>query len=188
MNYIDLIILILLVVAAVKGATKGFVYEIASLAALIVGVWGAVKFSGATETYLVNRLNFTNQHIDTIAFVITLLIIIVLVHFLGKAIEKIIETISLGVINHVLGLVFSVAKTAFILGVVILLLEKIDDKISFIPKDKVQESVFYTPLQNITVSAFPFMIELYENIKEKTDKTNEEDTPVKTQKQGSGQI
>ncbi|MDA3879433.1 MAG: CvpA family protein [Prolixibacteraceae bacterium] len=177
MNYIDLIIIILLVISAVKGATKGFIYEIASLAALIAGVWGAVKFSGATEAYLVNRLNFTNQYINIIAFVITLLIIIVVIHFIGKAIEKIIQSISLGVINRLLGLVFSVIKTAFILGIVILLLEKIDENVSFMPKDKVQESRLYSPLQNLTISIFPFMIELYENIKEKQDDTNDEEEP-----------
>jgi membrane protein required for colicin V production len=176
MNYIDIIIIVLVIISAVKGATKGLIYEVASLIALIAGVWGAIKFSGATETFLVNRLNFTNQYINIIAFVITLLLIIILVHFIGKAVEKIVETISLGVINRVLGLVFSVAKTAFILGIVIVVLEKISENVDFMPKEAIQESTLYEPLRNVTVSTFPFLVNLYEDIKNKNEEEKEEGT------------
>ncbi|HKK80763.1 MAG TPA: CvpA family protein [Prolixibacteraceae bacterium] len=175
MNYIDIIIIVLVIISAVKGASKGFIYEVASLIALIAGVWGAIKFSGATETFLVNRLNFTNQYIDIIAFVITFLLIIILVHFIGKAIEKIVETISLGAINRILGLVFSVVKTAFILGVIIMVLEKISEDVNFMPEEDIQESTLYEPLRNITVSTFPFLIDFYEELKNKDDKEEEPD-------------
>ncbi len=45
MNYIDIILGLLLLVAAVRGFMKGFIYEVASLAALILGVWGGIHFS-----------------------------------------------------------------------------------------------------------------------------------------------
>ncbi|MDA3818477.1 MAG: CvpA family protein [Prolixibacteraceae bacterium] len=174
MNYIDIIIIVLIIISAVKGATKGFIYEIASLIALIAGVWGAIKFSGATETFLVNRLNFTNQYIDIIAFVITFLLIIIFIHFIGKAVEKIIETISLGAINRVLGLVFSVVKTAFILGIVIVVLEKISENVDFMPKEDIQESSLYEPLRNITVSTFPFLVDFYEELNNKNEEKEQE--------------
>lgn len=173
MNYIDYIIVILLVIAAVKGAVKGFVYEVASLIALIAGVWGAIKFSGATETYLVNRLNLTSQYIDVIAFIITFLLIIVLVHFIGKAIEKAVESISLGGLNRVLGLVFSVLKTAFILGILVVLIHKIDETISIIPEDDITESRFYEPLRGLAVSTFPFVQNLIEEMKEDRDENGD---------------
>ena len=48
MNWIDLIIVIILIIAIVRGFTDGFVRELASLAALIFGIWGAIKFSSLT--------------------------------------------------------------------------------------------------------------------------------------------
>ncbi len=176
MNYIDIIIIVLIIISAVRGATKGFIYEIASLIALIAGVWGAIKFSGATETFLVNRLNFTNQYIDIIAFVITFLLIIIFIHFIGKAVEKIIETISLGAINRIFGLVFSVVKTAFILGIVIVVLEKISENVKFMPEEDIQESSFYEPLRNVTVSTFPFLVDFYEELKNKNEEREQEST------------
>ena len=165
MNYIDYIIIILLVIAAVRGAIKGFIYEVASLIALIGGVWGAIKFSGATETFLTERLDFTSKHINIIAFVITFVLIIILVHFIGKAIEKAVESVALGSVNRILGLLFSVCKTAFILGIIVILIEKIDESLPFIPEDDVTSSKLYSPLRGIAVNTFPFIQNFYEDLK-----------------------
>lgn len=183
MNYIDYIIVILLVIAAVKGAVKGFVYEVSSLIALIAGVWGAIKFSGATESYLLNRLNFTSQYIDVISFIITFVLIIILVHFIGKAVEKAVESISLGGLNRVLGLVFSVLKTAFILGILVVLIHKIDETISIVPEDDIAESRFYEPLRGLAVSTFPFVQNLIEEMKE--DDGNQDQNSRKRRNNGA---
>ena len=45
MNYLDIIIAILLIIAIVSGYRKGFIHQLASLAALILGIFLAVKFS-----------------------------------------------------------------------------------------------------------------------------------------------
>ena len=39
MNYIDIILGVLLIIAAIRGFRKGFIIELASLAALVLGIW-----------------------------------------------------------------------------------------------------------------------------------------------------
>jgi len=182
MNYIDFIIVILLLISAINGAFKGFIYEVASLIALIGGVWGAIKFSHATETYLVERMDFTSNHINVIAFVITFLIIIVLVHFLAKVIEKALESVSLGAANRILGFVFATFKTLFILGIFAIMIEKIDESLPFIPEKDVQESKFYQPLRIMAINTFPFVQDLFKDLKKdaKTDQEGEEKKKAKT--------
>lgn len=177
MNYIDYIIIILVVVAAIKGATKGLIYELASLIALVGGIWGAIKFSHATKTYLVERLDFNNSYINIISFVITFVIIIILVHLIAKAIEKALESISLGVINRILGFVFAIFKTVFILGVVVILIEKIDESLPFIPEEDVQQSKLYDPLRTVAVSTFPLIQDLFDKAKDKYEKDEDFDSP-----------
>jgi len=48
MNWIDLIIVVILIIAVIRGFTDGLVREVAALAALILGIWGAIKFSSFT--------------------------------------------------------------------------------------------------------------------------------------------
>ena len=119
MNYIDIIIVILLILSAISGLTKGFVYEFASLFGLIAGVWGAIKFSGATRDFLQYRLDINTHYIQIIAFVLTFVLIIILVHIVAKAIEKAMESVSLGVVNRIFGGIFAVFKSAFILGILL---------------------------------------------------------------------
>lgn len=188
MNYIDYIIIILLAIAAVRGAIKGFIYEVASLIALIAGVWGAIKFSSATETFLVERLDFTSKFINIIAFALTFILIIVLVHFLGKAIEKAIESISLGVVNRVFGLLFSLCKTAFVLGIVVILIEKIDESIPFVPEDDVTSSKLYSPLRGVAVNTFPFIKNFYDELKNETAPKNDQEKEEETIDKNSSKV
>jgi len=166
MNYIDFIIIILLILSAISGATKGFVYEFASLFGLIAGVWGAIKFSGAMRDFLQYRLDFNNNNVQIIAFVLTFVIIIVLVHIIAKAIEKAVESVSLGVVNRIFGVVLALFKSAFILGILFLLIQRINEAIPFVPEKAVQESKLYEPLRNVAVYSFPFLKGIYDDIKD----------------------
>ncbi len=170
MNYIDITIVILLLISAIRGLVKGFIYEIASLIALLAGVWGAIKFSGITKTFIIEKLTFNSQHIDIIAFIVTFIGIIILIHFIGKAIEKAVEAVALGIVNRLFGMLFAVFKAAFILGIVIIVIERVDPESSIIPQEDIKQSKLYTPLQNITTSTFPFLLELYNEIVDEPEK------------------
>ena len=52
MNYIDIAIVGLVIFGAVKGFSKGFIIEAASLIALILGLIGALLFSSTVGTLL----------------------------------------------------------------------------------------------------------------------------------------
>ena len=52
MNYIDIFILAILAIAAVKGFSKGLVIEVASLAGMVLGVILSLKFAGYVELIL----------------------------------------------------------------------------------------------------------------------------------------
>ena len=75
MNYIDLVFGIILIIAAIQGFRKGFIVELASLAALVLGIWGAIKFSDWTAGFISRTTSFHSDHLSTIAFVITFIIL-----------------------------------------------------------------------------------------------------------------
>ena len=80
MNYIDLVLVILVIIAAFQGFRKGFVVEFASLAALILGIWGAIKFSDWTAAFITRNTGFHSDHMSTIAFVLTFIAIVIIIH------------------------------------------------------------------------------------------------------------
>ena len=157
MNWIDFIIIILLVFGLARGFINGFIKELASLLALILGIWGAIKFSAFTAERLYDYFDMTGQYVGIIAFLITFVIIVIIIHFIGLLVDKFVETISLGVLNSLLGLVFGVFKTALILSVIFTVLNAIDAKHHFLPKKQIENSKLYNPIADIAPAIFPII-------------------------------
>ena len=157
MNWLDFIIIILLVFGLARGFINGFIKELASLLALIIGIWGAIKFSQFTAGRLYDYFDMTGQYVGIIAFLITFVIIVIIIHFIGLLVDKFIEKISLGFLNSVLGLVFGVFKSALVLSVIFVVLNAIDAKHHFLPKEQIAQSKFYNPIADIAPALFPII-------------------------------
>ncbi len=177
MNYIDIIILILLLLAAISGYRKGLVVELASLAALILGIWGAFEFSDITAEFLVENFNWHWKYLNIVSFILTFIVIVILVHVVGSVVNKIVETAMLGFLNRLAGIVFGILKSALVLSVILVVFDRIDRDVKFIPEDTKAESKLYQPLRNFVPSLFPFIEEWVDDI---NNENSEEKTPDPT--------
>jgi membrane protein required for colicin V production len=175
MNWIDFIIIILLVFGLARGFINGFIKELASLLALVVGIWGAIKFSSFTAEKLYDYFDMTGQYVGIIAFMITFIIIVIIIHFLGLLLDKFADKVSLGFLNSVLGLFFGVLKSALILSVIFVVLNAIDARHHFLPGEQIEQSKFYNPIADIAPAIFPIIGEggfdkSFDRLKKKSDK------------------
>jgi len=157
MNWIDLIIVVFLFFAIFRGFINGMVNEVASLAALILGIWGAIKFSSFTAEKLYDYFDMTGQYVGIIAFLVTFGIIVIIIHFIGIIADKLITAVSLGFLNRILGIVFGLFKTVMIMSVFFVILNAIDARRPFLPRDKIEESRFYNPISDIAPAIFPII-------------------------------
>ncbi|HEX2921663.1 MAG TPA: CvpA family protein [Bacteroidales bacterium] len=157
MNWIDAVIVIILILSLVTGFINGFVKEVASLVALILGIWGAIKFSSFTAAKLYDYFDMTGKYVGIIAFIITFAVIVVVIHFVGIVADKLVTSISLGFVNRLFGMAFSLLKTILIMSVLFVVLNVIDSKRRFLPQDKIQESALYTSISDIAPALFPII-------------------------------
>lgn len=157
MNYIDIILIILLILSGIGGFKNGLVAEVASLAALILGIWGAIEFSYITSDFLVENFQVKTEHLNIISFVVTFIVIVILVHIVGNTVNKLLETVMLGFVNKLAGLVFGVVKSALILSIILVVFDKIDDDVHILPKEAKQNSRMYEPIRSLAPSIFPFI-------------------------------
>ena len=81
---VDLIILVVIIASAILGAFKGFVSQLVSIAALLLGVWCAFKFTPYIANTVQNLFPIGETAVYIIAFVIILLAVMVLCNFAGK--------------------------------------------------------------------------------------------------------
>ncbi len=165
MNYIDIVLGLLLIFSAINGFRKGLIVELASLAALILGIWGAIEFSDVTSEFIVENLDWNSQHLDIISFVVTFIVIVILVHIVGNVVDKLVETVMLGFVNKLAGLVFGVLKSALILSIILVIFDKIDEDVEILSGKAKSESRMYEPIRNFAPSIFPF-INIWDDDKE----------------------
>jgi membrane protein required for colicin V production len=157
MNWLDAIIIVILILSLVTGFINGLVKEVASLAALILGIWGAIKFSTFTAGKLYDYFDMTGHYVGIIAFLVTFAIIVVIIHFIGILADKLVNAVSLGFVNRLLGIVFGLIKSVLIMSVIFVVLNAIDARRPILPKKTIEESRFYNPISDIAPAIFPII-------------------------------
>ena len=158
MNVFDIVIAALLIFGFVRGVMKGLFVEVASLAALIGGVYGAIHFSYFIGDFLKEAVSWDQEYVSLAAFAGTFITIIVTIALLGKMLTKLADFAALGVINKILGGVFGAIKIGLILSVIFIFFGKMNDTISFVKKETLDESILYAPVKKIAPTIFPSII------------------------------
>jgi membrane protein required for colicin V production len=158
MNIFDIIIASLLLFGFVRGVIKGLFVEVASLVALIAGVYGAINFSYFASDFLKDYVSWKPEYISLASFAITFVVIIVVIALLGKLLTKIADFAALGIMNKILGGIFGALKIGLILSVVFIFFGKMNDTIPFIKKETLDESILYSPVKKIAPTIFPSII------------------------------
>ncbi len=153
----DIIFLVIFIWASYKGFSKGLVFQLATLTALVIGIFGAVKFSEYLTPVLIERFNMGGEYLPLFSFAIIFLAIIVLVHFIGRLLEKIIEAVALGFINRLSGAIFSSVKAAFLISIVLVIFNTIESHSPFLPKAQINQSIMYKPLSRLAPLVFPYL-------------------------------
>ena len=162
MNTFDIIIAVLLIIGFVRGLLKGLFVEIASLVALIAGVYGAIHFSYFVGDFLAERVSWEERYITIISFAITFGIIVLIVGLAGKMLTKMADFAALGLMNKILGGIFGALKYGLILSVVLLVFTKLNNTIPFISEDQKEDAILYEPVKDFAPTLFPDFLKIVE--------------------------
>lgn len=167
---LDIFVGILLIIGLIRGWRKGFIVEIASLIALVIGVYGAMKFSYLTVDFLEQYINWEDQYLTLTAFCITFFLIVVGVMILGRFFTRLAGLLAMGLFNRLLGAFFSGLKMIFILAAIFVFFGDFNKKANILEDEQLEESVFYMPIHNFGKDILPTLLE-------KVNTENWEDLP-----------
>jgi len=159
MEIIDIILGVALLYGLVKGIMKGLLAELASLAALVLGIYGAMHFSFYAKEFLTQYFNWQAKYISLAAFATTFLAIVIGIALAGKLLTKLASAIALGFINKILGAVFGLLKVGLILSVLLGWIEKANGIVPFISEAQKENSILFIPVKNLAPVIFPKLME-----------------------------
>ena len=154
MNFLDIILGLLLAYGLYKGLKNGLFVELASLIALIAGIYGAIHFSYITGDYLSKNMEWDEQYMKITSFVITFIAIVILVHLSAKLLTKIADFAMLGLLNKIAGGIFGTLKVAVIIGAVLIFFDGMNNTFSFVNDETKNESKLYPPIKEIGAFVF----------------------------------
>ncbi len=173
MNFFDILLGGLIAFGLVRGFMKGLFVELASLVALIAGLYGAIHFSYFVGDYLTSQLGWSEKYINLIAFIITFIIIILLVSLAGKLLTKIADLAMLGIVNKLAGAAFGALKIAVILGALLVFFDRTNHTLSFVKEETLEESVLYQPVRDIGAYVFSLVLKDKEEAEKSADTGNQ---------------
>lgn len=161
MNYIDIIILVLLVAFGIGGLRKGIITEAATLLGLGLGLYGAFHFSDFTAEQLVKYVEIDPKYMNVISFAVTFIVVAVLVFLLGKLVAKLVKAINLGFVDKIGGFLIGLAKGVLISSLLIMLINALNLN-NVIKEETKQESLLYPYVEQ----AVPYVYEGFDLVKE----------------------
>lgn len=149
MGVLDIILGLLLLYGLYNGVKNGLLVELASLIALIAGLYGAIHFSYIVGEYLSMKMDWSESTMNTISFILTFIIIIILVNLVARLLTKIANFALLGMLNKIAGGIFGVLKIAVILGALLIFFDQSNNQLGFLKQESIEESKLYTPIKEI---------------------------------------
>lgn len=167
MSFLDIILGLLLAYGLYKGLKNGLFVELASLIALIAGIFGAIHFSYIAGDYLSQNMEWDERYINITAFIITFIAIVIIVNIAGKFLTKIADFAMLGLLNKIAGGLFGTLKVAVILGALLIFFERMNSSVGLVKNETMENSVLYEPIKEIGAFVFSAVLQEGEDSEEK---------------------
>ncbi|MCL2181503.1 MAG: CvpA family protein [Treponema sp.] len=123
LGVMDIFFILLIALFMIRGYLKGFISEVLSMAAIVLGVLGAVFFYKNGGEYVRTQFLPESQIIpEIIAFITILLIVFVIGKLLEILLKQVIRGVKLGGADRILGIVFGFAEGIAVVSLVLFLL------------------------------------------------------------------
>jgi membrane protein required for colicin V production len=106
------------------GYQKGIIYSVFSLAAYFIGIIAALKFSYVAVKFLNGTLNLGPKGMAIVAFILVFILIVLLVRVVAWALEQILKSFSLNLVNQLIGGTIFAVISLYILCIFIWFLNK----------------------------------------------------------------
>ncbi len=103
--WVDIVFLIVLVMAVIKGASRGIVMALFSFIGWFIGLAAALKLSAVVAVYLQNHTDISSKWLPLLSFILVFILVVLLIQWTGKAVEHLFDFTLLGWVNRLGGAV-----------------------------------------------------------------------------------
>ena len=122
---IDILFLIILLFALVKGIRNGLIVGIFSIIAFIVGIAAAVRFSAAVANRLGSTTEISSRWLPFVSFILVFAGVVILINIGARLLRKTAETIMLGIFDKIGGVLLYLLLYSIIFSILLFYADKL---------------------------------------------------------------
>ncbi|MBR5384572.1 MAG: CvpA family protein [Bacteroidales bacterium] len=157
MTVLDIILALCFIPGIIHGISKGFLSQAAGIVSLVAGLWAAFTYKGLLFAQLKPVLNLSDTILLVISFTVILIAVVLLFSLIGKLLTHVIELVMLGWLNRIVGVIFSIIITAFILSILVMLFDWADTSFHILKPGATASSTLYHFLLDLGRTVFPYL-------------------------------
>ncbi len=144
---VDLLLIALFLLFMVRGAKRGLIRELSSLIGLILAIEMAKIYYPLVASSLTNRLALPPSVLSAVAFLLTFLLFYVIALLAGFLLHLLVAKGATGVIDKILGSLFSLTKIVVLTALTVFLLQNFGPSRNF-SKQLVRSSPLLSIINN----------------------------------------
>lgn len=122
---LDFIFAVLLVLACIRGYQKGLIIAVFSMIAFIVGLAAALKLSTVVADRMKDAISVSAKWLPFLSFILVFFVVVLLVRWGGKLIEKSVQLVLLGWVNRLGGILFYAVLYLVVFSIFVFYAEKL---------------------------------------------------------------
>ena len=157
MNWFDIIVLLVLLGAFIRGMQKGLTMQLAGLVAIIIGAIFAGKTADIILPFLLKTVNISANIAAVVSYVLAFVIIVFGIKFIGKMLHSLFEVLHLSFLNKTLGAIVGVISASVVLSILVNLAVMLDPDEELVTKDLKRDTFFYSKLQMVVPTIVPYL-------------------------------
>ena len=151
MSAIDVVILLLLLLGAYKGYTKGLLLEIIGILAFFIALVAGFKLLHWATKLLSEQIDISESFLPYAAFLLLFAAIVIGINLLGKALKRVLDMTFFGTFDNLAGAIAGLFKWALAISIFIWLIDTLEVRL---PADALANSFVYPLLQPFAPSLF----------------------------------
>ncbi len=140
---LDIIFVVILILAIIKGYQRGLIVGVFSLLAIIIGLAAAIKLSAVVADYIGKAITVSDKWLPVISFAVVFIIVVLLIRLGANLIQKSLEISMLGWVNRLGGIVFYLAVYIIVFSIILFYAEQV----KLIKEETIADSATYSYVQ-----------------------------------------
>ncbi len=157
MNWFDLTVGILLLIAFINGYRKGLIMQLVGLATIILAAVFGGRFAKTILPELNRFIDLSPELARVLSFILAFIAIAVALSLIGRILQRFIEVVFLSFINRLLGAVIAIGTMMVFLSILLNLALMLDGNEQVINKKIKEESFFFERVEAVVPAIVPYL-------------------------------